>query len=82
MTTSMNQIANLSSEYTNFQNSFNTAGAALNNVIVMGTALHNDATLAAIFPTTYVAYQTYLVSLQTAINTFIAGLPVAPPLNG
>lgn len=82
MTISMTQVGTLSSEYANFLNSYSTAAAALSNVITVGTALHNDATLAAIFPATYVAYQNYLVSLQTAINTFIASLPVAPSLNG
>lgn len=82
MTSSIAQLQTLIAEYQNFKNAYNTAGAALNNVITIGTVLFGDPNLAAEFPNSITAYKAYLVSLQTSINTFIGALPVEPPLNG
>ena len=80
--TSIATYAQITQEYENFKQSYTVAGTALANVITQGTTLYNDAALATAFPTSINTYKTYLVDLQSAINTFIAGLPVEPPLNG
>lgn len=69
-------------EYENFKLAYSTAATALQNVISTGTVLYTDANFLAEFPNTWATYQAYLQSLQNSINTFIAGLPVEPPLNG
>lgn len=80
--TTMIQIQNLSQEYQNFKSIYGYAGNSLSQVIAIGTTLYNDPTFAQMFPKSIAAYQAYLLSLQQAINTFIASLPVEPQLNG
>lgn len=75
-------LQNMTTEFESFKRSYNNAGSALAQVINTGTVIYNDANFASEFPTSWAAYQAYLVKLQSAINTFIAGLPVEPPLNG
>lgn len=80
--TTIAQIQTIVQEFNNFKNSYNIAGSALANVITTGTTLYNDAVMASEFPNSWTTYQAYLVDLQDAINTFIAGLPAEPPLSG
>lgn len=81
-TTTMTGIQNLSAEYQQFNSTYYSAGDALNKVLATGTVLYNDPTFAALFPNSIVAYQAYLAALQTYINTFLQGLPVAPAITG
>lgn len=81
-TLQISDIQRISAEYYNFKNAYDAAGSALSNVISIGTSLYNDAALVSLFPTSSQAYKTYLVNVQSAINTFIAGLPAEPPLSG
>ena len=78
----INQYQQMTNEWAAFQNSYFSASSALANVIAQGTIIYNDPVLLAAFPTSFPAYQAYLLTLQTYINTFVAGLPVAPVLNG
>lgn len=82
MSVTISNLQTMAQEYQNFINAYNTANVALQNVISVGTVLYNDATFAALFPNSITAYKTYLVSLQTDINSFIAGIPAAPALSG
>lgn len=78
----MNDLQQLIVEYQSFQGAYNSASFALQNVIKTGSDLYADAKFTQLFPNSVAAYKAYLVSLQTAINTFLASLPVAPPING
>lgn len=82
MTIAITDVVRMSQEYQAFNNAYLVTGQALQEVINTGTVLYNDASLAQQFPNSIAAYQAYLLSLQQAINTFIAGLPVEPQLNG
>lgn len=82
MTIAITDVVRMSQEYQGFQNAYTVTGQALQEVINTGTVLYNDASLAQQFPNSIAAYQAYLLSLQTYINTFLGGLPQAPPLNG
>lgn len=78
-----NSISNLSAiitEYNNFKSAYNIGGSAIANVVTTGTILYNDANFAAEFPNNITAYKAYLVALNSAITTFLANLPVEPPL--
>lgn len=82
MSLSINDYQTASAEWQNYKNAYNIAGQSLANVITTGTVVYNDPSFRAMFPNSFVAYQQYLVLLQTAINTFISTLPVEPTLNG
>lgn len=81
MTLSISQIGTVFSEYTSYKNSLSNGLASLNAVIAAGTVLYNDTKFSTQYPTNWAAYQTYLMSVQTAINSFIAAFPVEPPLS-
>lgn len=70
------------SELNAFNGSLYSGQSALQNVITQGTILYNDANFAAAFPNSIAAYKTYLLAVQSAINTFEASFPAAPVLNG
>ncbi len=77
---SIAQIQTASAEYQAYKNSLTNGLAALNAVIAAGTVLYNDATFATQFPVNWAAYQTYLLSCQTHINTLISSYPTEPTL--
>jgi len=75
-------VQSMMAEYNNYKNTLTNGLNALNAVIASGTIIYNDANFTSEFPNTIAAYKTYLLSVQTAINSFIAGFPVEPTLNG
>ena len=81
MSVSIGTMGILSAEYQAFQTSLTNAKASLAAVQAAGTIIYNDPNMATAFPTQWAAYQTFLLSANTAINTFVNGFPVQPPLN-
>lgn len=78
----MEEVQRISSEYNAFKNAYFGAGDSLDQVIRLGATLYSDSAFSELFPNSIAAYQAYLLSLQQAINTFVASLPAEPQLNG
>lgn len=80
MAVPITSMGTLFTEYQNFINSLTNAKASLAAVQAAGTIMYNDATMAAAFPTQWAAFQAFLLSANSNINTFVSGFPAIPPL--
>jgi hypothetical protein len=76
------QFGSIWNEYQVFNNSITSGAAALNNVITQGTVVYNDPNFLTAFPTSFAAFQAYLLNVQTVINTLFSTFPVEPALGG
>lgn len=74
-------MGSMSNEYTQFKSYMNSFPAKFTDLIALGTVLYGDANFAAAYPIDWPAYQTWLISIQTAINTFLQNFPAEPPLS-
>jgi hypothetical protein len=67
-------------EIQNVQTSLNVGSQALRNAITSVTTLVDDPNFALALPSTYQAYENWLATVQTAINTLFASIPAPPTL--
>ncbi len=74
------EVQSVARKYQAYKYSLNQGQASLEEVIKAGTILFTDEDLTQLFPTAIVAYKNYLISVQTAINSFVESFPVEPEL--
>lgn len=77
---SIQEIQNAVQQWENFQGAYSSAANSLQNVITLGTLIYNNPVYSELFPNSFGTYQQYLLNLKSAIDTFVAAVPAAPPL--
>lgn len=71
----------LINQYREFKAAYNTVANSLTVIKTKGGALFQNPDGSEEFPNSWGAFQTYLTNLNNVIDSFIAAIPVEPPLN-
>jgi len=81
----MTTISDMQTLTNQYQNIVNTLTFIKQTIVIaqsQGQALYANPNLPTLYPNSYAAFQSFLLTVQTAVQTCLQSIPAIPPLNG